>query len=452
MPLLLPALLFACGGPTEQPARPPPDLVLVVIDTLRADGLSLYGNPRPTTPEIDRLAAEGAWFHRAYAHSSWTLASFASMFTGQLPHVHRVGRSGFDPTAFGRVPAETQTLAERLQARGYHTGAWMNNTFLAPEFGLQQGFETYDWMGADNVHQRSAEQTVAAATTWLATQTGPVFMVVHLMEPHFEYRAPDDLLGTWSAQVDLEGEAPPTLDDQAFAAWHGGGAPPSAAGIRFVRARYDEEVRAADRALGALFATLRARPNWDNTLVAVTSDHGEELWDHGGFEHGHSLLSEVTRVPLVLGGGLAPGVGRTDTVVGHADLTAALLLAAGAAPVEGSPGQDLLALARQGTVAGRTAISENTLYGPPRVSIVGDRHRLDLEQATVWASVIAVEADGRELGPSPQADQATYGEPLMAALVAQRGGLDTVSSVEGPTISSAEMFRQLEALGYLDAR
>ena len=122
------------------------------------------------------------------------------------------------------------------------------------------------------------------------------------------------------------------------------------------------------------------------------------------------------------------------------------------APVDGSPGQDLLALARQGTISGRMAISENTLYGPPRVSIVGDRHRLDVDQATVWARVIPVEPDGSEQGPAPQADQATYGEPLMAALVALRGGLDPVSAVEGPTISSGDIFRQLEALGYLDAR
>jgi choline-sulfatase len=446
------ALLAACGGepaaPTRDPQRPLPDLVVVVVDTLRADALGVYGNALPTSPQLDRLAAEGTWFSRSYAHSGWTLASMTSLFTGQLPHVHRVGRSAFDPTAFGRLPDETETVAERLQARGYQTGAWLNNTFLAPEFGLRQGFQTWDWQGADNARHRSAAETVAAATAWLATQTGPVFMVVHLMEPHFEYKAPEGIRGTLRAQVDLQGRPPPPIDSTDVLSLRAA-PPPTGPDLAYIRAAYDEEVLAADQALGPFFDALRARPRWSDTLVAVTADHGEELWDHGTFEHGHSLLGELTRVPLILGGGAAPRVGRNDTVVGHVDLSAALLALAGAEPVAGSPGEDLLALARAGHTPGRVAVSENTLYGPPRVSIVGDHHRLDVNQSTMRAVVVAVEADGSERDPVPQADQARLGEPLSARLAALRGGLDPVSAVPGPTLSSGEVFRQLEALGYL---
>ena len=128
------------GADARPSAGAQPDIVLVVIDPLRADHLSCYGHDRPTSPNIDAIASSGLLFERAYAHSGWTLASFTSLFTGLLPHQHRVGRAPGDASQFGRLAPEVVTLAEAVGAAGYATAAVMNNTFLAPEFGLNQGF------------------------------------------------------------------------------------------------------------------------------------------------------------------------------------------------------------------------------------------------------------------------------------------------------------------------
>ena len=179
-----------------------PDIVLVVIDTLRADHLGCYGHERPTSPNLDAMAGAGLRFARAYAHSGWTLASFTSLFTGLLPHQHRVGRAAADVSQFGRLAPEVVTLAEAVGAAGYTTAAVMNNTFLAPEFGLNQGFgDNYLWHGATNDAHRSADETVTMALDWLGQQQAPAFLVIHMMEPHLDYAPPADIRGTFTPIV-----------------------------------------------------------------------------------------------------------------------------------------------------------------------------------------------------------------------------------------------------------
>ena len=165
---------------------------MVVIDTLRADHLSLHGYERPTSPRLDALAKDGLWFNRAYAQSGWTLASFASLLTGLYPHQHNVSRDGCLPDQFGRMAPATVTLAEALKASGYATAAWMNNTFLAPDFGLNDGFDVYDYQGATNTTHRSGPETVAAGLAWLDTlEKANSFLMLHFMEPHLDMRHPD---------------------------------------------------------------------------------------------------------------------------------------------------------------------------------------------------------------------------------------------------------------------
>ena len=139
-------LTFACQGDIvpQAPSEPiPPDVLLIVVDTLRADSLSAYGGRSGVTENIDQLATEGTVFTRAHAQSSWTLPAFMSLWTGQYAFEHRVGRSPTDEDLFGRLPSEQTTLAESLKAQGYQTAAVINNTFLAPSFGGDQGFDTY---------------------------------------------------------------------------------------------------------------------------------------------------------------------------------------------------------------------------------------------------------------------------------------------------------------------
>ena len=200
---LLPILLMSCSlfesAPVSEAPVAPPDVVLVVIDTLRADHLSLYGHGRATSPNIDALAQGGTWWHRAYAGSGWTLASFATLLTGQHPFQHRVGRDPANPAKFGRLGEDVTTLPEILGAHGYTSAAFMNNAFLAGEFGLQQGFDRYDWRPSTNQLHRSADEAVADALAWKAEQVGPSFTMIHFMEPHMDYRAPDDVRGTFAS-------------------------------------------------------------------------------------------------------------------------------------------------------------------------------------------------------------------------------------------------------------
>ena len=185
-------LFFSCTSIKPESKRP--DIVLVVIDTLRADRLAIHGGKNSPLPTVDEIAREGVWFSRAFAQSGWTLPSFVSLWTGLYPHQHRVGRNPFDKDRFGSLPNSTTTLAESLQRKGYSTGAVINNTFLAPAFGLSQGFDHYDYQGADNSLLRSAQDTTDAALTWLETQQKESFLVVHYMEAHMQ---------PWTASNDI---------------------------------------------------------------------------------------------------------------------------------------------------------------------------------------------------------------------------------------------------------
>jgi len=429
----------------------PPDVVLVVIDTLRADHLSLYGHGRATSPNIDALAQGGTWWHRAYAGSGWTLASFATLLTGQHPFQHRVGRDPANPAKFGRLGEDVTTLPEILGAHGYTSAAFMNNAFLAGEFGLQQGFDRYDWRPSTNQLHRSADEAVADALAWKAEQVGPSFTMIHFMEPHMDYRAPDDVRGTFASMEEpRELVAQPGKPDP-FAQMHAQRFTPTADAIEYIRARYDEEVFTADRAMGALVDGLRGLPRWSETMVIVTADHGEEFWEHGRFEHGHSLLGELTRVPLVIGGPAAPKHGRIDTVVQHVDLFQGLVGRAGAARLPGTSGEDLFAMVADDPKRDdRAALSENCLYGPPCVSLVDKDTRLAFNMQTGTARVFAVAPDGSELVALEGEEQMVRGSKMVKLLQARRGSLDPVEAVAGPEVPDAATFQQLAALGYLD--
>lgn len=459
--LLLPllALFGACSdGATPTPPAPTPsppaadrpDMVLVVVDTMRADHVGIYGDPRPDTPAIDALARDGAWFYRAYAHSGWTLASFASLFTGLYPFEHRVGRAPDDPTRFGRLAPKFTTLAEALTAAGYNCGAVINNTFLAPEFGLKQGFDAgWDWRGADDRDLRHADATVDAALAWIAKQPSPFFLLVHFMEPHADYDPPPSTRGTFTGK----GEPPVPVPFPApgdLPKLMSGGKTYTDAQWDYVRALYDEEILAVDRQIGRLLDALMARSRWDRTLIAVTADHGEEFHDHGSFEHGHSLYGELTRVPLVLYG---PGVahGRIDTLVTHADLFQGLIAAGRAQRPPGTHGRDILEIARDHPrLAGRVGLSENTLYGPPLVSIVDDHYRLVVDEAASRAEIWQVAADGTERVRLQGDEQTREGRRLFEILMKIRGNTKPVPVADGPTVGSSETFEQLKALGYLE--
>lgn len=267
-----------------------PNLVLISIDTVRSDHLSTYGYGRPTSPELDRLAAESWLFERSFSASTWTLPSTASMLSGLMPSQHGL-RSLHD-----RLPERIDTLAERLRRLGYRTAAFTDGGFASPNWGLAQGFERYDVTPGDAWVPKDVAVITEQASRWLRhNHRRPYFLFLHTYETHRPY-------------TNSEGFAEPFADPdyngpfQHVADIHPNQVPPlTEADLRQVVALYDGEIRRADHYLGRLLEQMRQATDWQRTAVLVTSDHGEELMEHGDFEHGFGKVFDVNvRVPFIL--------------------------------------------------------------------------------------------------------------------------------------------------------
>ncbi len=365
-------LVASCAGARSEGPR---GIVLVILDTVRADHVGCYGYSRPTTPNLDALATEGERYEEAYAQAPWTLPAVATILTGQPPHVHGAGRGerGLHP-----VRAEVVTLAERLQRAGFRTAAVVNVVFCSAESGLARGFDRFDYHASDasNVGGRDARATTDAALDWLrGAKDGRFFLVVHYFDPHLTYD-------------------PPPPFDTLFEPAAPGGVGPGFGSARQVHqiadgtlrlserqkqslvARYDGEVRYVDEQIGRLRHGLEEMGAWDRSLVVVVADHGEEFWDHGGFEHGHTHYRELLHVPLIVkrpGG--ARGAVRTQRVR-QVDIAPTLVEFAGATIPPELPGQPL------GSGSARFSIAEGSLWGGDLASVRSDRGTLIVNRTT----------------------------------------------------------------------
>ncbi len=278
------------------------NLVIIGVDTLRRDHLGCYGYERRTSPNIDRLAAEGVLFEELVSQAPWTLPSFASIFTSLYPSQHGAGLQGSGAGSFGqRMRSGFPTLAMMLLKHGYTTSAIVNAPLLAPEFGVDRGFEYY--LTAPRWDERDARETTEAALNWIDRHgSGPFFIFVHYFDPHVTYEppAPYDTLfdpgyhGRIGNSFDrdayfrLEDWLSKVEDPGVQAAW------------KHIMALYDGEIAYTDEAIGEFLEGLEVRGLRSNTLIVLISDHGEEFFDHGGFEHGHTLYDELVNVPLIM--------------------------------------------------------------------------------------------------------------------------------------------------------
>ena len=437
-------LTFACQS-LDTPRQP--DVLLIVVDTLRADVLENESKHPAAVKNIRELAQSGTSFTRAYAQSSWTLPSFMSLWTGQYAYEHRVGRSPTDEDLFGRLPDETLTLAERFKSQGYQTGAVINNTFLAPSFGAHQGFDTYLYEGADNSNLRSASQTTAEAINWLSNSDGPRFLVVHYMEPHMHLQPPSHVRGTLIPPESTTIPVPyMTVHADKLTKNKSLQTPDTIAQIKSL---YSEEIMAVDMAIGDLVASYRESSSAEN-YIFLTADHGEEFWDHGQFEHGHSLLSEVIAVPLIAVGPGFTKNKRSSVIVEHVDLHRTLAQKAGLALSPSIRGTDLEKLAAVDSSTIRWSIAENTLYGDPLLGLTTPMYRLVLNQKDKSFKVWALDEAGKEMSVLSPEDQERVGLPLLNALSGIRGDLLPIESVPGLKVPDQQMFQQLKDLGYID--
>jgi arylsulfatase A-like enzyme len=264
------------------------NLLLVVVDTLRADHLGLYGSVRPTSPNLDRFAAGATIFERAMSSSSWTQPAVATLLTGLSPMEHAV-------TGGVALPADIETLAESMQARGLTTAALSANPIVGAREGFHRGFETFlqlPWARALTLNQAFEE--------WLgAKDDRPWFAYLHYIDPHDPYNAPSPLGDVFI------GNLRSVVHDKPIELLHArnfgrADVPLTDQDLELLRTRYDGEIHYWDNALGELLRALAKRGDLERTVVIVMADHGEEFLDHGKLFHGFHLYEESVRVPLVI--------------------------------------------------------------------------------------------------------------------------------------------------------
>jgi arylsulfatase A-like enzyme len=352
-----------------------PNVLVILVDTLRRDRLTPYGYRRETSPEIARrLAGAGTVTEDAYSQAPWTLPSVVSMMTGRYPGE----LLGFDMTAYG-IPAGVLTTAERLGRAGYETAGFLANPTLHVGAGFERGFRTFYAPPADvEWLRRHADDLNRHALPWIAAyqdQDRPFFLYLHYIDPHDPYDNPE-IVGNRSP---FEGEyRGPVAGDWVHGIYAGKLVlSDPARDVAHISALYDSEVHYVDRAVGQVLASLRPEV-LANTLVVLTADHGEELFDHGGWKHGQTLYEEQIHVPLIWRwDGHIPAGRRLAGTVRLLDVAPTLAAAAGAAPDPGWEGVDLLpALTGAAPLAERPAFAEGLSGGPLRAAAVLGRLKL----------------------------------------------------------------------------
>jgi len=332
-------------------SAPAPNVVLIVVDTLRADHLGAYGyDEAPTSPHLDALAERGVVFDRAIAASSLTAPAHASMMTSRYVRENSVGYLNG-----GTRLVDTETLASTFSAAGYATAAFVSNNILKSRIGLDHGFDLYDddlpeaERNRPYVFERGARETTARAVEWLAgADERPFFLWVHYQDPHGPYTPPPELARRFVNPPSKDERALPILNRQnglnGIPAYQ---ALPGLSYLSQYRGLYAGEIRAFDDGLGVLLDAIRRSEGDRATVILLTADHGESFGERDYYlAHGHATTPDLVRVPLIVA---APGLepGRSGALVHHVDVMPTLLDLAGVVIPEGTRGVPIGRLFRE---------------------------------------------------------------------------------------------------------
>ena len=424
----------AVGGPADRR----PNVVLYVVDTVRADRLGVYGYEKTTSPRLDAFAAGAVVFENAYAQSSWTRPAMASLFTGLLPPAHRtVGRRSV-------LPEDATTLAEILAANGYEGMGLVRNPNVGRAFGFAQGFTRF------RSEDRDRDETMLERVRlWLDERQdagAPFFLYLHAIDPHGPYDPAPEFEQMFDA-----GDAPAHYRTVRYLLeLNGGEVEPDEGTAEALSRLYDAEVAQNDRAFGELLDELEARGLAEDTAVIHVSDHGEEFEEHGRWEHGVSLYEEVLRIPLVM---RLPGVPaqRVEPPAQHVDVLPTLL---GYLGIEAPPtdGRDLLAERRRGDDPA-DVYTHLDVDGHRASSVIRGRYKLVLPRSPSQGTapmLFDLEADPGELD-----DLATEQPRIVERMLGLLADHDLAGDVE-PAVEiddaqiDEDLRRRLRALGYVD--
>ncbi len=420
-----------------------PNIVIYLIDALRADHLGCYGYDRPTSRRIDEFAEHAVVFERAQAQTSWTRASVASIFTGLMPQVH--GANDDDDA----LSESLMTLAEYLRAGGYQTAGFLANGNAGPNVGFGQGFDIFRNLGP--VRSEDLNQEVSR---WLDEKEDqrPFFLWVHAVDPHAPYMPPEDLRARFCP--DVVDRDMGSITRVLKLGRHSGQI--SSKVIEDMVALYDAEIASNDRSFGALLDDLETRGLRDDALIIVVADHGEEFYDHGGWTHGKTLFAEVLDIPLIIKYPLTNEGARISQIVRHIDVLPTVLEVAGLGiPDEGIQGASLQVLM---SLEGREkwvnqSMSSLEFRGRKGTSVLNGRWkviRMEDRYTGFFPMLFDKESDRREVH-----DLALEKPGMLATMMASQHRLVTrlPDAVDAPVVDTSakiEMREALEALGYIE--
>jgi arylsulfatase len=453
-------ILTAWGEPTlsTRPTRPlgasePPSFVFMLVDTLRVDYLGPYGFEGKISPAIDRLAMESLVFEKCFSNSPWTKPAIATLFTSLYPDVHGVtdiGKPSWRGTADEAevLSSKALTLAELLQDNGYRTAAFIANPWISPRHGFSQGFQQFEQ------HERT-EELLEAAGEWLeGSSDHPFFLYLHFMDVHGPYNTPrkdfEALVGSSSlgerrvlSEEDYSG-IPSYLKKTAWAS------DADRLSLTAWRAKYAAGVRAFDRRVRPFLDALRDSGTLDRTYLFLTSDHGEELMDHGRWDHGYNLLEHQLHVPLLIRKPLAEDAGRKVTALVSLIDLAPTILSLAKIQLPDVQGADLSGLLRKFQSPRSAAVFSAGVKKEPGLHAARtERHKIIWDIETDELRVYDLLADPQERDDIARANPDLVGQlhrPLLRHLVEIQAR--EALPVENVPISK-QMSERLRALGYI---
>ncbi len=437
-----------------------------MIDTLRGDRLGAYGHSGKLTPRMDQLAAEGAVFERVIAPARWTQPSIASLLCGFYPSVQQVQNfeQALRQTEDGepKVPVFDEafvTLPEALSAGGYQTAAFVANPFILRDFGFAQGFEHFeDHLTGNSV---PGSKITAAAESWLATRDSsrPLFLYLHYMDVHRPYTLDPRFfdLQQVDALPNKRKLSRREFDDLHYLQRLEMDVPQRERHLRLRRyleywlARYDAGVRLMDLEVGRLQAVLARAGVWNDALVVLTADHGEQLCERGQWDHGRTTFHTELHVPLILRWpGAVPPARRIDSTLSLIDVLPSLLDMLGIAPLQCQGTTFAPLIQEDGSRSVPAALAESVRIPPEQKALYSDGWKLRVVTKSKTLELYDIDKDPRELLDLSREhpERTARMRAALQALLSHNKRLATKIRPKQSTVS-LEQLERLKSLGYV---